>query len=104
MTDGPTNEQLANFLVVDAKNDPRTAGLDLQPWALIHLMETNPLFKAAALKKHAAFQEQINRVHEKMLQGKLQCAHIRPNGKHCVNWNEAGSYYCGLHKEDEDPN
>ena len=102
MADGPTTQQLVNFLMVDAKRDPRTAGLDLQPWVLEHLIETNPRFKAAALKKHASFQETINRVHEKMLAGKLQCAHIRPNGKNCVNWNEAGSYYCGLHKDEEE--
>lgn len=94
----PTNEQLANFLFVYAKSDSRAKGLHLDASILEMMLERNPVFREAGLEIHRGFQEKANAVSEKMMRGALQCEHIRPNGKRCVNFNESGSFYCGLHK------
>lgn len=96
----PTNEQLASFLVVYGQSIFGDT-LMLNAPMLEMIMDSNPEFRATGLRHHRAFQENIDRLHQTMLDGKLQCQHIRPNGKNCPNYNEPGSYYCGLHKEDE---
>lgn len=96
----PTNAQLARFLVVQAKSDPRMAGLQLSPPILESLLSQNPRHREAALIKHRQFQEQLNELTKAMNEGKLLCAHILLNGKQCPNHNEPGYVYCGLHKEE----
>jgi hypothetical protein len=105
----PTNEQLARFLVVSAKSDPRMEGLDLSPPILESLLSQNPRHREAALRKHRQFQEQVWEISRLLNEGKLQCEHILQSGKQCPNRNEPGIIYCGLHKEqheegtDQDP-
>lgn len=98
----PTNEQLASFLVIAAPHIvPGAESLALSPPVLESLMSQNPSFREAALRHHRKFQDLIFEHTEKMNRdGELQCEHIRPNGKKCPNRNEAGSLYCGLHKEE----
>jgi hypothetical protein len=96
----PTNEQLAKFLVVHARNDPRFAGMELSPPILESLMSQRPDFREAALIRHRRFQEQIHEVNRMINEGKLQCEHILRSGKQCPNRNEPGIPYCGLHKEE----
>lgn len=96
----PTNEQLANFLVVYAKHIPGAGGLQLSPPHLELLMNNNPGFRAGALRHHRNFQDTISKLSEKMDKGELQCEYIRPNGKKCPNFNEPGRMYCGLHKSE----
>lgn len=98
----PTNEQLARFLVVYARNVPGTDELMLSAPVLESLMSTNPRFREGALRAHRRFQEQIHEVSSKMELGELQCEHIRPNGKRCPNKNEPGIFHCGLHKGEYD--
>lgn len=95
----PTNEQLARFLVVYAQTKLGTQNLQLDAPVLQAMMDDNEEYRQSALKTHRRFQQQIDEMFELMQQGRLGCAHIRPNGKHCPNFNEPGSYYCGLHKE-----
>jgi hypothetical protein len=96
----PTNEQLARFLVVHAKSDPRIAHLQLQLHAptLELLMNNDPKYREAALLRHRQFQDQINEVTRLMNEGRLQCEHILKSGKQCPNHNLPGIMYCGLHK------
>lgn len=98
----PTNAQLANFLVLAAKSDPRMVGMHLSPPILESLLSMNPKYKEAALNKHRRFQDQINELARMMEEGKLQCEHILKSGKRCPNYNEPGRMYCGLHKEEDD--
>lgn len=98
----PTNEQLANFLVVSAQSDPRMAGLHLSPPVLESLLSQNPKHREAALIKHRRFQEQIHEISRRMEAGELQCEHILKSGRQCPNRNEPGIPYCGLHKEEHD--
>ena len=98
----PTTEQLARFLIVYI---PSQAGLDLHPSQPVieYLLETKPDMREAALVHHRKFYAQINELHTKMMAGDLLCEFIRPNGKKCPNHNEPGSYYCGLHRDLEEP-
>jgi hypothetical protein len=98
----PTNAQLARFLVVDAKNDPRLAGLQLSPPILESLLSQNPIHREAALRRHRKFQDQIRELTRAMNEGKLQCEHILQSSKQCPNRNEPGIMYCGLHKEEHE--
>lgn len=95
----PTNEQLANFLTVYSARLVGENNFELNPDMIKRLLESNPMYRASALRHHREFVEAQKALHEKMMRGKLRCAHIRKNGKKCVNWNEAGSYFCGLHKK-----
>jgi hypothetical protein len=105
----PTNEQLANFLVVQARSDPRMKDLRLSPPIIESLLSQRPDFREAALQRHRLFQEQIAEISRLLNEGKLQCEHILQSGKQCPNRNEPGIIYCGLHKEqheegaDQDP-
>jgi hypothetical protein len=96
----PTNAQLASFLVVYAKSDPRMQGLNLSPPVLESLLSQNPRYREAALRQHRQFQAQIHEVSRKLDAGELQCEHILRSGKKCPNRNEPGIPYCGLHKEE----
>lgn len=96
----PTNEQLANFLAVQAKSDPRMVGLHISPPILETLISMNPRYREAALRQHRRFQDQIREVTRKLDAGELQCEHILQSGKQCPNRNEPGIMYCGLHKEE----
>lgn len=98
----PTNAQLARFLVVDAKNDPRLAGLQLSPPILESLLSQNPIYRDAALQRHRRFQEQVHELSRMIDAGELQCEHILRSGKQCPNRNEPGIPYCGLHKEEHE--
>lgn len=98
----PTNKQLANFLVVYAKQFPFAENLQLDSNIIEELLETNPIFRASGLRHHREFTETIKKHEDKMLRGKLQCEHVRPNGKRCPNFNKPGSYYCGLHQDEEE--
>lgn len=98
----PTNEQLANFLVVYAKSDPRTAGLNLSPPIIESLLSQNPKYKEAALLRHRQFQEQIKEFSRLLDAGEVQCEHTLLSGKRCPNRNEPGIPYCGLHKGEHD--
>lgn len=97
----PTNEQLARFLTVYV---PSQMGLDLHPSPSIleQLLDRDLNFRKTALGHHRRFQAQINELNRKMKAGELPCAHIRTNGKPCPNRNQPGSYYCGLHQEEEE--
>lgn len=94
----PTNEQLANFLAVQARSDPRMEGLLISPPILETLISMNPRYKEAALRQHRRFQEQIRELSRKIDAGELQCEHILRSGKQCPNRNEPGIPWCGLHK------
>jgi hypothetical protein len=98
----PTNEQLANFLVVQAQSDPHMAGLRLSPPILESILSQSPRHRAAALQRHRKFQEMIHEISRKMEAGELQCEHTLKSGKQCPNRNEPGIMYCGLHKEEHD--
>lgn len=98
----PTNEQLANFLMVYARQIPEAADLDLSAPVLESLMSQNPKFRAGALRHHREFQQRINELGAKMEAGELQCEYIRPNGKQCPNHNQEGSPFCGLHQLDKE--
>lgn len=95
----PTNEQLANFLVVYAASIPQLQGFELNP-VILEMQLENPIFREAGLKHYRAFQKDMNKHFVQMKKGELQCEYIRPNGKKCPNHNEPGSFYCGLHKEE----
>ncbi len=99
----PTNKQLANFMFVLAKGDPRAEGLNINADVLERIFEQDPKWRAYALRRHQEFAQNIHELTDKMQRGQLQCAHIRTNGRNCPNWNEPGSFYCGLHKEQEEP-
>lgn len=98
----PTNKQLARFLEIVASTVPGAEGIHPSAEILEMMLNENPLYREAALRKHRRFQQQIDEVHKKMERGQLQCDHIRPNGKMCPNWNQPGSFYCGLHKDQYD--
>lgn len=97
----PTNEQLAKFLVVYI---PSSYGLDLHPdvGVVEWLLGQKPELREHALRHHRQFCAQINELDQKMKAGQLPCAFIRPNGKQCPNYNQPGSYYCGLHIDQEE--
>lgn len=96
----PTTEQLAEFMVVIA---PRLIGQDhdlqLDSGMLKRLIESDFRYMSTAMRHHRRFYEEGKELHKKMLRGKLRCLHIRDNGKRCPNFNQPGSYACGLHKE-----
>lgn len=94
----PTNEQLANFLVIYAEMIPGMQNLNLSPPILESLLSQNPQFREGALRHHRRFQGKADELHEKMIAGKLQCSQSLKSGKRCPNNNEPGSYYCGLHE------
>lgn len=96
----PTNEQLANFLIVIAPRIVGAENLLLDKDMLTRLLE-NPMYRTAALRKHKAFVEEAARQFTKMARGQLQCEYIRTNDRRCPNFNEPGSFFCGLHKPDE---
>lgn len=98
----PTNEQLANFLSVYTRNIPDLRHLNVSPAVLELVLERNPEHRATALRHHRAFQKQIDHLTAKVQAGELPCEHIRSNGRHCPNYNEPGSHYCGLHKDEEE--
>lgn len=96
----PTNEQLARFLTVYI---PSQMGQDLNPSPVIleRLLETQSGLREKALEHHRRFQAQIDELDRRMKLGELPCAYIRTNGKPCPNRNQPGSYYCGLHIDEE---
>jgi hypothetical protein len=98
----PTNAQLASFLSVYARNFPGGHWLNVSPSILEWMFERNPNHRITALKFHREFQEKINELSAKILEGEMQCEHIRPNNKRCPNHNQPGSHYCGLHQSEED--
>lgn len=95
----PTNEQLASFLAIQARSDPRLDGLHLSPPIIELLLSQSPMHREAALQRHRRFQEQIHEASRMINAGELQCEHILLSGKQCPNRNEPGIPYCGLHKE-----
>lgn len=98
----PTNEQLANFLMVYAKQIPELDGMRLSAPVLESLMSQNKRFRDGALRKHKMVQEAILK-HDRMMQaGKLQCEHILESGKRCPNQNKPGHAWCGLHYEEHE--
>jgi hypothetical protein len=102
----PTNEQLANFLSIYAEHLPafqhiRIGNQSLSPAILEMLLERRPEFREIGLRHHKKFQEDIIKHAQAMNAGTLKCEHIRPNGMRCVNYNEPGSIYCGLHKDED---
>lgn len=96
----PTNEQLARFLVVSAKSDPRTQGLNLSPPILESLLSQNPKYREVALKKHRQFQDDVHEWARKIKAGEMRCDHVLQSGKQCPNRNKPGIVYCGLHEDD----
>lgn len=98
----PTNEQLANFLIVYA---PQIVGMQefaLNPDILKELMDRDPRYRAGALRHHKKFVKEMADKLVKMEKGQLQCEHIRTNGRRCPNWNEPGQFFCGLHLPEEE--
>lgn len=95
----PTNEQLAQFMVVIA---PRLIGQDhnlqLDAGMLKRLIESDPRYYQTARRHHRTFHDEQKRLYGMMLEGKLRCSHIRDNDKRCVNFQQPGSWFCGLHK------
>ncbi len=100
MTDEPSNEQLANFLVVYSKQIPSFENVNLTSSSILFWLE-KPEFRKIALYHHQRFQDNMSELHRQMEKGELQCEHIRPNNKRCPNHNEPGNYYCGLHQDNE---
>lgn len=101
----PDNEQLANFLVNYAPQligGERASGLNLNADILKKMLDETPLHRAAALRHHRAFSEEVHEQFKKMARGALQCDFVRQNGKRCPNFNEPGSFYCGLHKPEDE--
>lgn len=90
-------------MVIYAK---RTQGvpavLDVSPTILELIFEKSPEHREWALGYHRRLQAQAKILAEKVLAGELQCEHIRQNGKQCLNRNQPGYFYCGLHKPKED--
>lgn len=99
----PDNTQLANFMVVYASKIVDLGGmnLDLNPAIIERLLESNPIYRMAGLRHHRRFYDEQNALWKKMQRGQVQCAHIRANDRRCPNWNQPGSFYCGLHIEEE---
>lgn len=98
----PTNEQLANFMTVYARRNPRFQHLDINPTVLKQIFDTQPEHRKVALRNHRAAQEQINALAAKVQQGLLQCEHTLLNGKQCPNYNVPGTHFCGLHQGEEE--
>lgn len=98
----PTDEQLASFLSIYARTDPRLSHLSISPSILEWMFQKNPAQKAAALQIHRSFQKRLSAMAKKIRSGELKCLHIRPNGKPCPNSNKPGHIYCGLHLDEED--
>lgn len=94
----PTNEQLANFLTIYAQQFPFFKDRNLNP-IILETMLCDPSIREAALRHHREFVKELKEVSEAMKEGKLMCNYIRPNGKRCVNHNEPGSFFCGLHND-----
>jgi hypothetical protein len=98
----PTNEQLANFLIVYANQIPGTESLMLSAPVLESLMSQNPRFREGALRHHREFQRKATELAKKLALGQLRCLHIRPNGQQCKNFNVPGSMYCGIPSHNEE--
>jgi hypothetical protein len=97
----PSNAQLAAFMTVLAKNNPAFAHLRVSPAILEFIFEKQPEQREMALGKHRAFQAELNKHTEQMMNGELKCAYFLRSGKRCPNFNLAGTQFCGLHQEDE---
>lgn len=98
----PTDEQLINFMIVYM---PRLVGMDaplIVPPQIIGRMLKNPEWRKIALGHHRKFQDDLTKLMEKVERGQLRCEHIRDNGRHCPNFNQPGSFYCGLHQDEEE--
>jgi hypothetical protein len=98
----PNDEQLAEFLIVYM---PRLVGMDTPftvPRSIIERMLKNPEWREVALGHHRKFQKDLKKLMQKVERGQLRCDHILQSGKQCPNFNEPGSFYCGLHKDEED--
>lgn len=93
----PTNEQLANFMTLHARNVPGAEHLQVSPAILEFIFERDPHHRALALRKHREFQESVKELSAKILSGELQCEHILLSGKQCPNYNQPGHSFCGLH-------
>lgn len=98
----PSNEQLAKFMVVYSKTDPRAAELHIDHHMLERIFDRQEKHRQACLKIHRRFQQEMLRHTAELIKGGLQCEYIRPNGKRCPNFNQSGSYFCGLHQESQD--
>jgi hypothetical protein len=98
----PDNKALAEFLVMYA---PRIEGAsqlaNVNAEGLEELLE-NPVARMAALRHHHRFWQEMRLRFQKFERGKLQCAHLMPNGKQCTNWNMPGSFQCAEHQDDEE--
>lgn len=94
----PTNEQLASFLAVYARQFPAFSNLAISPAILEHIFETQPDYRELALRKHREFQAQIVEMTELLRKGMLQCEHILRSGKRCPNFNVPGTFYCTFHQ------
>lgn len=105
-TSEPTNKQLASFLVIYARHIPELGAIfgemALNQDILERQMDLHPEFRETALQHHRGFQEQIEKGTRLMMAGKLQCEGRTKKGKRCPNRNEPGSFYCGLHKDQEE--
>ena|ERR1700752_1025522 len=106
MSDEPTNEQLANFIVIYGRTNPLLAGLSVNPAMLELIFEHDEVARQRCLEIHQKFQARIAErgivLQKKIEEGTLPCEYIRPNGKPCPNFNEPGSLYCGLHQDKEE--
>lgn len=98
----PTNEQLAAFMAVYARRMPAFSHLAISPALLEHIFETRPEYRKVALHHHRKFQNNVNQLQARLLQGLLPCEHILLSGKQCPNHNVPGSHFCGLHQPDEE--
>lgn len=92
----PTNAQLAAFMTVYARSNPRFKHLAVSPAVLEWIFETNPQHRANALRQHRELQAQLHRHAEKKMAGELQCQYILRSGKRCPNHNMPGSDFCGI--------
>jgi hypothetical protein len=98
----PTNAQLARFIVIYGNTHPLLANLDVNPYFLERIFETDENARQRCLKIHRDFQTKADELGHKIARGEMQCEHIRANGKRCPNYNEPGRLFCGLHQESED--
>lgn len=99
----PTNAQLANFMALHARNNPRFKHLAVSPAILEHIFNTQPQHRANALRQHREIQARLHEEVEKRMRGELQCQHVsKLTGKRCPNFNAAPTHFCGLHQDDEE--
>lgn len=99
----PTNAQLAAFMTVYARSNPRFKHLAVSPAILEHIFEIQPQHRANALRQHRELQLRLHEEVEKRMNGELQCQHVsKLTGKRCPNFNMPGTHFCGLHQDDEE--